>query len=173
MDFSKVILVNESDQEIGIMDKLEVHKKGILHRAISVFVFNSKGEWLLQQRASDKYHSGGLWTNTCCSHPAPGESTAVAAERRLIQEMGMHCSLKPVFNFIYRDELDNNLTEHELDHVFVGYSDDIPKINTAEVKDYAYIDFGEIENKVRQRPDLYTAWFKRIFRKVHETVNQK
>ena len=125
----KVILVDKNDRQVGLMEKQEAHIKGLLHRAFSIFIFNTKNELLLQKRATQKYHSGGLWTNTCCSHPRENESTIDAAYRRLNEEMGMICDLKFKFNFIYKAKLDNNLYEHELDHVFFGFSDSTPKIN--------------------------------------------
>ena len=130
---SKVILVDENDVEKGIMDKMEAHQKGVLHRAFSVFVFNYAGELLLQQRADHKYHSGGLWTNTCCSHPAPGEKIADAAVRRLYEEMGFNCELAHSFSFIYKAHFQNGLTEYEFDHVYIGYSDSIPALNKEEL----------------------------------------
>src|SRR5687767_9845264 len=132
----QVILVNENDEQLGVMDKMEAHHKGVLHRAFSIFIFNTKGEMLLQQRAEHKYHSGGLWTNACCSHPAPGEETNDAAERRLQEEMGFSTSLVKVLDFTYRAEFDNGLVEHEFDHVYLGlYNGDIHP-NPDEVQNY-------------------------------------
>ena len=128
-----VILVNKDDCEVGVMEKMEAHQKGLLHRAFSVFLFNKKGEILLQQRAKHKYHSGGLWTNTCCSHPRPGESLSKATQRRLREEMGIKCEMRPAFSFIYKKKFANGLTEHELDHVFLGRFDGTPEINKEEV----------------------------------------
>ncbi len=155
-----VILVDEHDRELGVMEKMEAHEKGTLHRAFSIFIFNSKGELLIHQRALDKYHSGGLWTNTCCSHPRQGESVEQAANRRLQEEMGMSCNMKPVFSFIYRAELDHNLSEHELDHVLVGVSDDLPVINPEEVNSYKYMSLESLEQDIKLRPENYTEWFK-------------
>lgn len=158
-----VVLVNEQDDQIGLMQKLEVHQKGILHRAFSVFIFNSNHELLLQQRALGKYHSEGLWSNTCCSHPLPGEKTADAAVRRLNEEMGIVAPLNFLYSFIYNAELDNGLTEHELDHVFWGMSDDLPVINKAEVGNYKYISLPELQKDMLEYPDNYTEWLKICF----------
>lgn len=158
-----VILVSESDQPIGEMEKMEAHLKGRLHRAISVFIFNSKGELLLQKRANHKYHSGGLWTNTCCSHPRPGEETLVAAKRRLNEEMGMEAEIKHSFSFKYKAHLDNELIEHEFDHVFTGIADVAPIINPEEVSDYTYLNIEDIQREIEDKPTNYTEWFKIIF----------
>jgi len=155
-----VVLVDEKDTEIGVMEKMEAHEKGLLHRAFSVFTFNSKGELLLQKRASSKYHSGGLWTNTCCSHPREGESPIDAAHRRLMEEMGFDCSLNKAFDFIYKRALDNDLTEHELDHVFIGNFDGVPEMNPEEVEDYKYIGIEELIVDIEKSPQNYTEWFK-------------
>ena len=155
-----VVLVDNQDNELGLMKKMEAHEEGVLHRAFSVFVFNSKGEILLQKRNSKKYHSGGLWSNTCCSHPRPGEGTKSAANRRLIEEMGMQAELLPAFSFIYKTELDNNLTEHELDHVFYGFSNNLPNYNTDEVEDYKYISPELLKLEIEHHPDDYTEWLK-------------
>lgn len=159
-----VILVNEHDQEIGLMEKVEAHRKGLLHRAFSVFVFNNKNELLLQQRALTKYHSGGLWTNTCCSHQRKGESNSDAAIRRLQEEMGFSCKLAPVFSFIYKEVLDNELTEHEFDHVFVGFCEAHPLPNPEEVMDTKWVTLEWLENDLKNNPDAYTAWLQIIFR---------
>ena len=161
-----VILVDKNDTEIGVMPKLEAHQKGILHRAFSVFVFNSEGKVLMQQRAVDKYHSAGLWSNTCCSHPLPGETNNNAAGRRLMQEMGIDCKLKTAFSFIYKAELDNDLTEHEFDHVFFGNFDGVPKINTDEVQNYKYMSLTELELDLTIHPENYTEWLKLCIEKV-------
>ena len=136
-----VVLVDTKDCELGVMEKMEAHEKGLLHRAFSVFIFNDKNQLLLQQRAFSKYHSGGLWTNTCCSHPRKGETYKEGAHRRLLEEMGMTCDLEKVLDFIYKAKLDNNLTEHELDHVFVGYCNSNPEINLEEVMIYRFVLF--------------------------------
>lgn len=161
-----VVLVNDKDEEIGVMEKLEAHEKGLLHRAFSVFLFNFKGEMLLQQRASSKYHSPDLWTNACCSHPRPSESINNAAVRRLDEEMGMICELKHVFHFIYKAELDQGLTEYELDHVFIGVTDLLPKINKKEVKAYQYFSTEVIQKEIARKPELFTEWFKICFSEV-------
>lgn len=170
MDSNKVILVDETDAVLGEMDKMEAHIKGQLHRAISVFIFNSRGQWLLQRRAMDKYHSGGLWTNSCCSHPAPGESTMDAANRRLREEMGMETTLYSAFSFIYRAEFDNNLIEHELDHVFVGYSNADPILNHDEAMDFTYETYQNIETGIRNNPQNYSAWFKKVANRVNDFI---
>lgn len=159
----QVILVNESDEPIGVAEKMEAHRKGLLHRAFSVFVFNEKGEMLLQQRALHKYHSGGLWTNTCCSHPSPGDDTKEAALKRLNEEMGFETGIKKVFDFVYKTDFDNGLIEHEFDHVFAGeYEGDIV-INKTEVMDYCYKSMREIKESLRDKPGNYTRWFHLAF----------
>lgn len=156
----EVILVNEEDIPLGTMEKMEAHRKALLHRAFSVFIFNSNGEMLLQQRAPDKYHSPGLWTNACCSHPRPGEDTVTAASRRLMEELGFTTALKKLFDFTYRSEFDNGLTEFEFDHVLIGHYDggNIHP-NAAEVSDYAYRSLEEIRAALAVRPDTFTSWF--------------
>ena len=163
-----VILVDEHDVEIGLMAKTEAHKKGLLHRAISVFIFNSKGEWLLQRRALTKYHSSGLWTNSCCTHPLPNENNVDAAHRRLKQEMGMQCNLQELFSFTYCEALDNELTENELDHVFIGITDNLPTINLEEVDEFKYMRYEELEVDIRNKPSDYTAWFNKIYFRVQQ-----
>lgn len=170
---NNVILVNENDQAIGTMEKMMAHQEAKLHRAISVFICNTKGEWLLQKRALHKYHSGGLWTNTCCSHPYPGESDIDAATRRLKEEMGMYSEVKELFSFIYKEKLDNELTEHELDHVFIGVTDTIPTINKEEVAEYKYVSFDLLKKDIELNPQYYTVWFKKIYENINEyIVNQ-
>ena len=159
-----VILVDNNDNQVGLMPKLEAHQKGLLHRAFSVFIFNSKYELLLQKRASSKYHSGGLWTNTCCSHPREGEETLDAANRRLIEEMGIQTSLRKVHDFIYRAELDNDLTEHEFDHVFYGVYNEDPVINKDEAEDFKWIDMDSLNEDIRTNGNNYTVWFKIAFK---------
>jgi isopentenyl-diphosphate delta-isomerase len=161
-----VILVDENDEQIGTMGKIEVHQKALLHRAFSVFVFNEKGEILLHRRANKKYHSGGLWTNTCCSHPKPGEETLWAAENRLQEEMGFNTTLKKAFDFIYKAPFDNGLTEYEFDHVFVGTYDGVIIPNAEEVSDYCYKSVEEIKNSLESHPQKYTEWFKIAFPKM-------
>lgn len=151
------------------MEKMEAHRQGLLHRAFSVFIFNSRGEMLLQQRAHDKYHSPGLWTNTCCSHPMPGESTSDAATRRLSEEMGLSCPLRHLFQFIYRIDFSNGLTEHELDHVYIGITDQEPHINPEEVSDYRYIALHDLETDLRENPANYTEWFRLCVARVIES----
>lgn len=170
MNKTDVILVDVNDNETGVMEKIEAHEKALLHRAVSVFITNSKGEWLLQQRTQDKYHSKGLWSNTCCSHPFPGENTADAARRRLQEEMGISAELKEIFSFTYQQELENNLTEHEFDHVFAGITDDKPDPHPEEVMDYKFIKFEKIQNEINSNPDEYTAWFKLIFERVGKII---
>lgn len=165
-----VILVNEDDQEIGLMEKMEAHKKGLLHRAFSVFVFNQHKELLLQRRAISKYHSGGLWSNTCCSHPRSGENEVAAGERRLQEELGFTVPLTSVFSFIYRAELDNDLIEHELDHVLIGRSDATPLPNPEEVDDWKYISLEDLEADIKAHPENYTVWFKVILPRVREEL---
>lgn len=169
----EVILVDDQDRPIGTMEKMEAHEKGLLHRAFSIFVFNSDGELLLHQRAFDKYHSGGLWTNTCCSHPRPGESVLEAGQRRLMEEMGMACDLQERFSFVYRSELDQGLIEHELDHVMFGVSDDLPVLNPEEVAAYRYASLEEISEEMTDDPDLFTAWFKICFAEVLKHRNRE
>lgn len=156
----ELILVDEKDAPLGKMDKLLVHQKGLLHRAFSVFIFNSKGELLLQQRAEGKYHSGGLWTNTCCSHPRYGEQLEEAVDRRMMEEMGMSCETTFAFNFIYFAAFENGLSEHELDHVFMGKSDDEPSLNSEEVQNWKYIDLDSLEAEIVKTPKLYSEWMK-------------
>ncbi|MEO6285942.1 MAG: isopentenyl-diphosphate Delta-isomerase [Dyadobacter sp.] len=166
----QVVLVNEHDVEIGLMPKLEAHQKGVLHRAFSVFIFNSKGEMLLQQRAFGKYHSEGLWSNTCCSHPLPDESAHHGAVRRLQEEMGIHADLRFLFSFQYHVNLENGLTENELDHVFWGISDARPDINTAEVSNFRYMKIQDIKAGMIAHPDQYTEWFKICLAEVEDKI---
>ncbi len=156
----EVIYVDEHDRELGKGEKLEAHQKGILHRAISVFVFNKKGELMLQKRAKQKYHSGGLWTNTCCSHPRPGEDALVAAHRRLKEEMGFDCELKHVHHLLYRVTFDNGLTEHEYDHMFIGESEATPKLNPDEAEDWKWMSPEAIKRDMAKHPERYSHWFK-------------
>ncbi len=167
MKEEKVILVNPQDEPIGLMPKMEAHEKALLHRAFSVFIFNSKGELMLQQRAHHKYHSPGLWTNTCCSHQRDGESNLDAGARRMMEEMGMKVPLKEVFHFIYKAPFDNGLTEHELDHVMVGFSEEEPQINPEEVASWKWMAMEAIAEDIRVQPEQYTEWFKIIFERVH------
>ncbi|WP_139959136.1 isopentenyl-diphosphate Delta-isomerase [Flavicella sediminum] len=166
----QVILVNEQDQKIGLMAKMEAHEKALLHRAFSVFVMNDKGEMMLQQRAAEKYHSPLLWANTCCSHQRDGESNLDAGKRRLQEEMGFVTELKEVFSFIYKAPFDNGLTEHELDHVMVGTYNDFPKINKEEVESYKWMTPEAVKQDMEVQPEIYTAWFKIIFEKFYEFI---
>lgn len=165
-----VILVDENDNPIGTMPKMEAHEKAMLHRAFSVFILNANDEVLLQQRANDKYHSAGLWTNTCCSHPLPGEDTLDAARRRLKEEMGMEADLQFVFKFMYKAPFDNLLTEHEIDHVFIGKTDQLPVINPEEVASYKYMKPEEIKLDMEQNPQSYTVWFRIIFNEFYKEI---
>lgn len=155
-----LILVDENDKQWGKLEKLLVHQLGLLHRAFSVFIFNSKGELLLQQRADEKYHSGGLWTNTCCSHPRFGEEVSWAIERRLNEEMGMRCKTYFAFSFIYKTKFENGLTEHEYDHVYFGVTNDLPLPEKSEVKNWKYITLENLEMEIIQQPEKYTEWLK-------------
>lgn len=166
----EVILVDSNDNAIGKMEKMKAHIGAHLHRAFSIFLFNSNNELLIHQRAKSKYHSGGLWTNTCCSHPSPDESLDDATSRRLMEEMGMVANLKHMFHFTYKAELDKGLTEHEIDHVYFGHSDDIPKINTSEVEAWKYISMRNLEEDLILHPENYTAWFKIIFAKIKKSI---
>ena len=168
----EVILVNENDSQIGVMEKMEAHQKAMLHRAFSVFIFNSNGEMLLQQRALHKYHSGGLWTNACCSHPRPGELTVHAAARRLQEEMGFSTQLTKIFNFTYKASFENGLTEYEFDHVFLGAYDGIISANASEVNSYSYKSLKDIELSLLKQPSDYTVWFHLAFPKVLEWYHQ-
>jgi isopentenyl-diphosphate delta-isomerase len=173
MKTTQVILVDENDKQYDYIEKMEAHKKGLLHRAFSVFVFNDKGELLLQQRALNKYHSGGLWTNACCSHPQPGENTLVAAKRRLFEEMGFNIPLQKIFHFVYKAEVDKGLTEYEFDHVFAGeYCGEI-NFNKEEVMDLCYKDMQTIRLSLQSDPQKYTAWFKLAFPKIEDWWNQR
>ena len=166
-----VILVNENDEQIGLMPKMEAHEKALLHRAFSVFVFNDKNELMLQQRALHKYHSPGLWTNTCCSHQREGESNIQAGKRRFQEEMGFVTDLKEVISFIYKAPFDNGLTEHEFDHVIIGNYNNKPIINPDEVADWKWMSLEAIKVDMNVNPELYTAWFKIIFEKFYEFIN--
>ena len=156
---TSVILVDENDHEVGLMEKMEAHEKGLLHRAFSVFIFNNKGELLLQQRSETKYHSANLWTNACCSHPLPGETTIDAAHRRLQEEMGFDTPLSAAFTFMYKSKFDNGLTEHEVDHVFIGYYTGEIKPDASEVKDYCFVKMEEVQEGLKHHQHKYTTWF--------------
>jgi isopentenyl-diphosphate delta-isomerase len=157
-----VILVDERDNMVGTMEKMEAHRKGVLHRAFSILIFNSKGELLLQKRSKEKYHSGGLWTNACCSHPTLGESIRDTARKRLLHEMGIDLQPEFAYKFIYETTLDKNLIEHELDHVFTGIFDGDPSINKQEVEDWRFMSIESIQADIKAHPEIYTAWFKLI-----------
>jgi isopentenyl-diphosphate delta-isomerase len=169
----QVILVNERDEPVGTMEKMEAHRKGVLHRAFSVFVFNSQGQMLLQQRAMQKYHGAGLWSNACCSHPYPDEATEAAANRRLVEELGFAADLKKVFDFTYRAAVENDLVEHEFDHVFVGVYNGPVAVNRDEVAAYSYETIQEIKNALTQTPANFTAWFRLIFPRIEAWWQQE
>lgn len=168
----QVILVNENDEQIGLMPKMEAHEKAVLHRAFSVFIFNEKNQLMLQQRAANKYHSPMLWTNTCCSHQRNGETNIEAGKRRLQEEMGFVCELEEKTSFIYKAPFDNGLTEHELDHVMVGYYNENPIINRVEVENFKYMTVEEVKQDMGVNPEIYTAWFKIIFEKFYDFIKQ-
>ncbi|MCJ7827988.1 isopentenyl-diphosphate Delta-isomerase, partial [Patescibacteria group bacterium] len=163
---NRVILVDEKDVPVGEEEKVKAHLDGRLHRAFSVFVFHPDGRWLLQKRALVKYHSGGLWANTCCSHPGPGEETAQVAQRRLEEEMGFGCPLEEVFSFVYRASFPNGLTEHEFDHVFVGEATGPVRPDPDEVEDWGWLKQAEVFKRVADKPEEFTAWFKKIYQRV-------
>ena len=168
-----VVLVNDKDEVLGLKEKIQAHREGLLHRAFSVFVFDSQSRLLLQRRSRKKYHSGGLWANTCCSHPREGETYLEGAHRRLREEMGMTCNLVHAFYFIYEASLDNGLREHELDHVFIGYSDKDPIINTNEVDSFKWIDLRELKVNIAQKPEQYAIWFRIIFEKYRRYIDRQ
>lgn len=168
MKEQEVVLVNENDEPIGLMEKMEAHKKGLLHRAFSVFIFDKKGNMLLQQRAADKYHGAHLWTNACCSHPFSDEKVENAAKRRLKEELGFTTDLHQIFSFTYHAKVENDLIEHEFDHVFAGeYESDIHP-NSNEVADYSYKPIDEIKKEMEQHPEKFTSWFKIAFPKIEK-----
>ncbi len=168
----QVILVNEKDEAIGTMEKIEAHEKALLHRAFSVFIFNDAGELMLQQRAANKYHSPLLWTNTCCSHQKVGETNIEAGKRRLQEEMGFTTDLKDVCSFIYKAPFDNGLTEHEFDHVLTGIYNDEPKLNPEEAEAYKWISLEDVKKDIQIYPEAYTAWFLIIFEKFYDHISQ-
>ncbi|ATA69110.1 isopentenyl-diphosphate delta-isomerase [Capnocytophaga cynodegmi] len=173
MEEEKVILVDEQNNPIGLMPKLEAHEKALLHRAFSVFIMNQKGEVMLQQRALHKYHSPGLWTNTCCSHQRENETNVEAGKRRLQEEMGFITELTDVISFIYKAPFDNGLTEHEYDHVLLGYYEENPNINPEEVADWKWELPENIKKDIEQNPQKYTEWFKIIFEKFYDYLFSK
>jgi isopentenyl-diphosphate Delta-isomerase len=170
---SEVILVNELDEPVGVMEKIEAHKQAKLHRAFSVFIFNSQGEMLLQQRADNKYHSAGLWTNACCSHPVPGEETYSAALRRLREELGFTTRLEKAFTFKYRTEFENGLTENEIDHVYTGVYDGAILPDNDEVKNFGFRSLPGIEQSLRDHPDEFTSWFIIAFPRIKKWISGK
>lgn len=163
----QVVLVNDHDEETGVMEKMEAHRTGSLHRAFSVLLFNSRGEMLLQKRAQTKYHSSGLWTNTCCSHPRPGESLEEAARRKLRQEMGIEANPRFAFKFQYKAPLDNQLIEHEIDHVFIGQFDGEPMLNEHEAEDWKFVDLHSLKQQIHSDPQQFTPWFRLILDHPH------
>lgn len=167
---TQVILVDRDDIPVGTAGKMEAHRKSLLHRAVSVFIITPAGEWILQRRAFDKYHSKGLWTNTCCTHPLPGELSSDSARRRLREEMGIDCELREIFSFVYREKLENDLYEHEFDHVFIGVSESRPEPDRSEVEEWKAVTFEMLEKDIREYPGDYTVWFKKIFRKVNDFI---
>ena len=173
MQEEQVILVNEKDEPLGLMPKLEAHEKAQLHRAFSVFILNDKNELMLQQRAAHKYHSPLLWANTCCSHQRDGESNIQAGRRRMQEEMGFSVELKELFWFIYKAPFDNGLTEHELDHVMIGYANQDPIIEPEEVAAWKWMDIDAVREDIEQNPKIYTAWFKIIFRKFYHFLEEQ
>lgn len=169
----QVILVDQNDNQIGLMNKMEAHERALLHRAFSVFVFNNKGELLIQQRAHSKYHSGGEWANTCCSHQRNGESTLEAGHRRLQEEMGFDVPLEEVFSFTYKKEFGNGLTEHEFDHVLFGEYDDEPVMNPDEVADWKYISIQELNAEIEKHPEQYTIWLQIALKEVEKHLKNQ
>lgn len=172
MQEENVILVNEKDEQIGLMPKMEAHEKALLHRAFSVFIFNDENKLMLQQRAHSKYHSPGLWTNTCCSHQREGENNIEAGKRRLEEEMGFSTELQDTISFIYKAPFDNGLTEHEYDHILVGNYNDDPILNPEEAADFKWLTLEEVKEDMKLHPHMYSAWFKIIFEKYYQTIKQ-
>ncbi len=166
-----VVLVDEQDNEVGLMPKMEAHEKAVLHRAFSVFVLNEKKELMLQQRAGSKYHSPLLWTNTCCSHQRQGEDSIAAGKRRLQEEMGFVTDIEEIFTFIYKAPFDNGLTEHELDHVLLGHFEDAPVINPEEVESWKWMSLDAIQADIAENPETYTAWFKIVFNRFKDHLD--
>jgi isopentenyl-diphosphate Delta-isomerase len=170
MKGEKVVLVNKKDEEIGLEEKLKAHKKALLHRAFSIFIFNFKGDMLLQKRAKEKYHCGSLWTNTCCSHPRQKEATDKAAHRRLKEEMGFDCELLEIFTFHYKAKFENGLKENEIDHVFIGFYDKNPKINKKEADDYRWVSIKTLENEIKKNPERFTPWLKIAMKEFNKLI---
>ncbi len=173
MSVEYVVLVNKNDQPLGAMEKMEAHERGELHRAFSVFIFNSEGQMMLQKRADEKYHSPGLWTNTVCSHPRTGEGISDAAHRRMMEEMGFDCEIEEMFSFIYKADVGDGLIEHEFDHVFMGTCDKEPVPNPEEVGDWKYVWPGELYADIEKHPDNYTVWFKIAVKELKDYLNKK
>lgn len=167
MNTTAVILVDEQDQPKGSMEKMEAHRKGVLHRAFSIFIFNSRGEMLLQQRAREKYHSGGLWTNACCGHPLPGEETMNAAKRRLQEELRIETDMEKIFDFVYKTNFENGLTEHEFDHVFAGQHEGPVNFDPAEVMDVCFKSMDEVRHGLQTYPQDHTVWFHLAFPRIY------
>jgi isopentenyl-diphosphate delta-isomerase len=167
---NKVVLVDPQDVAIGEMDKMEAHEKGVLHRAFSIFLFNEKQEMLIHQRAKEKYHGAGLWTNTCCSHPQLHDDLKESALERLNFEMGIECAINEVFSFTYNIQLENDLIEHEFDHVFIGHTEKQPNPNPAEVQDYKWISIPALQKEIDVNPQRYTYWFKTVLSRVVDFI---
>jgi isopentenyl-diphosphate Delta-isomerase len=173
MKAQEVILVNENNEPIGVMEKMEVHRRGLLHRAFSVFIFDGKGRMLLQKRAPSKYHGGNLWTNACCSHPRPGEAVKDAAERRLEEELGFSTGLSEIFSFTYRAAVENELVEYEFDHVFAGEYEGKIEADPGEICEYRYDSLEQIKEKMERHPEQFTSWFKIAFPKIEKWWRHK
>lgn len=169
----EVILVDENDIEIGREEKMQAHIDGKLHRAFSIFIVNSKDEILLQKRAKNKYHSAGLWTNTCCSHPEPGEDLNEVIYKRLMEEMGFHCDLKWAFSYLYRAEFENGLTEHEFDHVYIGIFEGVPQPNASEVEDWRWINIEELRQNIKDNYHEYTYWFRQMYDQFYQNYRSR
>lgn len=169
----EVVLVNDQDEIIGTMEKMEAHQLGLLHRAFSILIFNARGEMLIQKRAASKYHSAGLWTNACCSHPKPGETMELAVNRRLLEELGIHCKLDFVYKFSYRAEFTSGLIENEIDYVYLGIFDGNPVLNPLEVEDFQFMALPDLKNDIQSHPDQYTEWFKLIINHYHPELKRK
>ncbi len=162
----EVILVDENDCEVGKCEKIKAHRLALLHRAISIIVFNNKKEILIQKRAKEKYHCPGIWSNTCCTHPKPGENVLDAAKRRLVEEMGFSCEIEHAFNFVYKKEFNNGLTEYEYDHVFIGNYAGKININLNEVSDFKWISNNDLKKEIEKNPEKFSYWFRIIFDKL-------
>jgi len=159
----RVVLVDEQDKELGSMEKLKAHYEGILHRAFSVFIFNENGQLLLQKRANGKYHSGRLWSNSCCSHPRPGEALDIVVRRRLMEEMGFACHTREIFSTVYKAKLDNDIIENEFDHIFIGEYNGLPNPEPQEVEEWKWMDITEIKNHIKVQGQNFTVWFPLLF----------